>query len=636
MENSGSTSSPDVTLAVSLAAQGDLAGARRLCLRVGSTGQDPETLHLLASLAAVEGDLRTAETLLLQALAKTPEPGWHRDLGVIYAAGEQWHAAAQSFAESGLMAADCSTLTLYGRSLFETGQFEAAGAAARQALALESDCVAALELLASTQVKLSRNDLELVTRQRILELRPDNSEAHAQMGAAYCQAGELESGTSCLRRAVALDPSCRNTHSALLNALLYDPDLSQETLRGEHIAWARRHCVPAAGWDFQRLPSPARKLRLGYISGEQASAPSFQFLTSIFRNHDPDRFETFYYQAAPSDEERSAAYRRYFSEWRDVFHLTGSEVVEAIRRDSIDILVDTGGHYGNHVLPILAQRPAPVQVEFPSYPCTTGVGQIDYIFTDEWTCPREQAAQYAEQPYCVPSGYLVFQSPDRAAPITPLPALRNRKVTFGVFQRPAKVNHGVWDAIAQVLLRVPNSRLLVHFSSRDLDIEDSQARERVRTALEARGVSRRRARFRGALPSGEHIDLMAEADIALDTFPYNGQTTTCECLWMGVPVVVLEGVSHVARVGSALLNRIQLQDWVAKSPEEYVEIAVRKALDVEGLASLRARLRGQVEASSLVDGPRITKEIEDAYWWMWQCWCAHSMKEELCQPVLMS
>jgi protein O-GlcNAc transferase len=638
MEHSGSTSCPDVALAASLAAQGDLAGARRLCTPIGSTDRaGPETLHLLASISAAEGDLETAEESLLQALAQEPRPSWHRDLGVIYAAGEQWHAASQAFADSGLMdTTDCSTLSLYGRSLFETGQFAAAEDAASQALALESDCVSALELLASVRVKLSRNDLEIVTRQRILQLRPDDASAHAQMGAAYCQAGEFEKGITHLRQAVALDPSCRRTHSALLNALLYDPDLPKETLLDEHVSWARRHCEPHAVSKFPNLPSPGRKLRVGYISGESTSSPSFHFLISIFNNHDPHRFETFYYRAEPSDDETSAAYRQSFSEWRDVFHLPESEVAELIRRDCIDILVDTGGHYGSQVLTVLAHRPAPVQVAFPNYPCTTGVAQIDYIFTDSWTCPRELGTQYVEQPYHLPSGYLVFQRPEGAAPVTPLPALQNGTVTFGLFQRPAKVNGRVWDAIAQVLLRVPDSRLLVHFSSGDLDIERSRTRERVRSALESRGVSPRRVHFRGALASDEHIAFMAEADIALDTFPYNGQTTTCECLWMGVPVVALQGISHVARVGSALLNRVGMQDWVARSPEEYVEIAVRKALDIEGLITLRAKLRDQMAVSSLLDGPGITREIEDAYRWMWQRWCSNFAKEELCQPAVIS
>jgi predicted O-linked N-acetylglucosamine transferase (SPINDLY family) len=199
-----------------------------------------------------------------------------------------------------------------------------------------------------------------------------------------------------------------------------------------------------------------------------------------------------------------------------------------------------------------------------------------------------------------------------------LPANRNGSITFGVFQRPAKLNSHVWDAIAEILKQVENSLLLIHFGSADLNSKTSASRLRLMAALESRGIDPARASFRGQAPFNAHMRQISTVDIALDSFPYTGQTTTCECLWMGVPVVTLAGNTHVSRVGAGLLMRAGLGDFVASDVAEYIRIAVRTASDLPALAALRKGLRRRVKASTLVDGARLAREVEAAYMWMWQ------------------
>jgi predicted O-linked N-acetylglucosamine transferase (SPINDLY family) len=301
--------------------------------------------------------------------------------------------------------------------------------------------------------------------------------------------------------------------------------------------------------------------------------------------------------------------------------MTDASAAQAIRDDRMDILVDLSGHFAFHRLGVFAHRPAPVQVSFPHYPGTTGSDCIDYLLTDIWTTPQGCEDESSEKPYRLPSGCLVYKAPPDREPVTDLPALSNGYVTFGLFQRPGKLHAAVWDAIAAVLAAVPDSRLLMHSSSRELDEEGSAQRARLLKPLEDRGIAAARVLFKGPRPTEQHLAIVAEADIALDTFPYNGQTTTCDCLWMGVPVVTLRGNSYVARVAPALLDRLGLGDLAADSADGYVRRAVELASHTEEIARLRRSLRERMKNSSLTDGSRLAVEIEAAYRSMWREWC---------------
>jgi predicted O-linked N-acetylglucosamine transferase (SPINDLY family) len=302
-------------------------------------------------------------------------------------------------------------------------------------------------------------------------------------------------------------------------------------------------------------------------------------------------------------------------------HALGDDEIESvIRRDGVDILVDLSGHFQHNRLTVFTRRPAPVQVSFPNYPGTTGVEEIDYILTDRWTTPEGSESEYAEEPYRLPSGYLVYRY--AGVPLTPLPAASNGYLTFGMFQRPGKLHKGVWAVITETLRRTPESRLLIHFGSAELDEEGSGQRERLLGILKDGGVGTERIVFRGSRISPEHLAVVGEADIALDAFPFNGQTTTCDCLWMGVPVISLRGQTHVSRVTPALLDRLDLGELAAETPAGYVEQALRLAGSLERLAALRAGLREKMQERWMTGGSRLAQEIEQAYRTMWRRWCA--------------
>jgi len=262
-------------------------------------------------------------------------------------------------------------------------------------------------------------------------------------------------------------------------------------------------------------------------------------------------------------------------------------------------------------LPLFQERLAPVQIEFPCYPGSTGARHMDFILTDRWVCPKGNERQYTEQPIWLEPGYLPYEAPHSPV-ITPSPLNQNGYITLALLQRPAKITRELCDAIAQIMARTPHSRLLVHYATPELDIEHSAARRHYQQLLDSRGISAKRLLFRGPAPLCEHMKIVATADIALDTFPYNGQTTTCECLWMGVPVVSQAGDRHVARIGWQTLDRIGRGDLVAHSWKEYIDKVVTLAHDPGRLDSLRSSLRGTMRGSRLMNGA-VRRSIEAEY-----------------------
>jgi predicted O-linked N-acetylglucosamine transferase (SPINDLY family) len=247
---------------------------------------------------------------------------------------------------------------------------------------------------------------------------------------------------------------------------------------------------------------------------------------------------------------------------------------------------------------------------------------MDYRITDQWADPVGLTeSHYCEKLLRIPGGYLVYQPPDDAPSVAVLPAAASRYVTFGFFQTPLKLNRGVFDALAATMLQVPESRMLFHYMVGDFDRPERLARQRIENAMDERGIDPARLVFRGPLPLSDHLALISQTDVALDAFPFSGQTNTCECLWMGVPVVTLAGARFSARVSAAILSRAGLSDWVATTESEYAEIASRQALNLPALLELRRTLRNRFAASPVLDGARVVRELEVVYRQVWRVWC---------------
>ncbi len=407
--------------------------------------------------------------------------------------------------------------------------------------------------------------------------------------------------------------------SAILMMLHYDPAVTPVMLRDGHCEVQRLHGGLPRNTDFANPRDPERRLKVGYVSADFRTHSVGYFLSAIFREHDPAAVEIFCYSGCADEDEQTSFFRSRAAEWRSIIGMSDNDLVATVRQDRIDVLVDLSGHTNGNRLAVFAQRPAPVQVTWLGYPDTTGLAAMDYRLTDAIVDPPGVADSLSsERLIRLPDGFHCYTAPESAPHVAPLPAAELGVVTFGSFNNLVKVNGNVLDLWANLLKHVPGSRLLL--KHRWLGFADM--RVRMRDLFERRGVAHDRIELAGKLEStAEHLAAYGGVDIALDTFPYNGATTTCESLWMGVPVVTLAGDRHAARVGASLLTRVGLQDLVAESPEAYVEIAARLAADLPALSRLRAGLRGRVAASVLCDGARFTRQLEAAYRTMWRDWC---------------
>ncbi len=354
-----------------------------------------------------------------------------------------------------------------------------------------------------------------------------------------------------------------------------------------------------------------RPLRVGYVSADFGFHVVSFFLEPVLAAHDRRVVEVFCYFAGNRHDAQTARTRSHAAVWRDIGGMDDATALQIIRADQLDIAVDLSGHTGGHRLPLFAQRIAPVQATWLGYPNTTGVPAMDFRLTDAWADPPGTSEfLHTETLVRLPSGFLAYQPRSEVPDVAPPPFRTRGHVTFGCFSNPAKLSDTCLALWAGVLTATPGSRLLVKAKG----LGDARAEARFRDRFAAAGGDPARLDVSGWAEDFErHLRRYADIDIALDSHPYHGTTTTCEALWMGVPVVTLAGSAHVSRVGVSLLARAGHPEWVATDRGDYVRIAAGLASDRDALAGHRAALRGELRTSALTDVLRLARALENAY-----------------------
>ncbi len=443
-----------------------------------------------------------------------------------------------------------------------------------------------------------------------------------QLGLAqsYAALGKLEDAVASFRRVLELGPASAAAHSAALFSLHYDPALDPAALAAEHRRWAARHTAPLtpARRDWPNARRPERRLRVGYVSADFRRHPVAYFLAPVLAAHDRDSVETICYSGAIRADEWTERLRASAALWREVCPLSDAELARRIEEDQVDLLVDLAGHTAGHRLLTFARKPAPVQLSWLGYFNTTGLASIDYLIVDDHLAPPGEPAPFTEQPLRLGRCYLCYRGPEDAPPPGPPPSAASGRVTFGCFNSLSKIGFRVVALWAEILGRLPSARLLL----KNAGFDDESARRVYLDEFSRRGVGAERLELAGRSSQAELLDGYSRVDVALDPFPYNGGTTTCEALWMGVPVITLAGDLVVSRVGGSILSAAGLDSLMAGSPADYVERAVALASDAEELARLRAGLRERVASSELGDCAGFTGKLEDAYRSVWRDWCA--------------
>ena len=538
-------------------------------------------------------------------------------------------------------------------TLGQLGRIGEAETACRQALAINANHAGALDNLAVALVGQTRYvEAEVICR-RLLTLAPNYARAWNALGVVLGHQRRVEEAESACRNAVRLDPNlaeaCNNLGMALRdqgrveeameyfvkavealpgfaaagsNALCcaqYLPDVTPERLLEEHMKWDRQHAEPLrSSWPAHSNDrDPDRPLRLGLISMDFGFHPVGQFTVRLLEAL-RGRCHTICYSSRRNPDLLTDRIKRACDEWCEAAGLLDPDLAERVRADRIDVLFDLSGHTAGNRMLAFARKPAPIQVTWMGYTGTTGLAAIDYLLADAHQVPPGAESYYREKVLRFDDDYICFEPMDNVPDVGPLPALAAGHVTFCSFNNPAKAGREVIRLWSRVLNRVPGSRMILKFNG----FGARSTQERYSAWFAESGVDPARIEFSGWSDRGDLLAQYNRSDLALDTFPYSGGLTTCEAMWMGVPVVTCPGRTFASRHSLSHLSNAGLTEFVARDHDHYVQIAVDAVKNLDRLAKLRAGLRQQVAASPICDGRRLADNLLALLRQAWREWVA--------------
>ena len=453
-----------------------------------------------------------------------------------------------------------------------------------------------------------------------IDARPDFAQAHYNLGFLLSHVGRHSDAIARYRMAIAIDPDFGFAQENLLYGLNFDPTQTIASITADHRAWGARLAgvARAGGGGIACSRDPARRLRVGYLSPDFRGHSVAYFFEPLLARHDRGQVEAWCLYAGTAADATNARLRGLSDRWIDCAQMTDDELARRIRAEGIDILVDLAGHTRGNRLAVFARRPAPIQVTWLGYPTGTGFDAIDYRLTDGIVDPPDEASPGAETLVRLPHSYYCYRPPVESPPVGALPALAAGHVTFGSFNHTAKCSDATLALWGRLLSRLPGARLKL--KSRNLAEEGMRAHFRARLA--GVGVAAERVSLVGwEAATANHLAHYDTVDIGLDTWPYNGATTTCEALWMGVPVVTLAGNTHASRMGASILAAAGAADLVTTTPDAYVDRCVALAGDLPQLGTRRDGLRNTLRGSPLMDEAGFARAVEARYRDMWRAWC---------------
>lgn len=599
--------------------QGDLAGATTAYRNaLECDGRRPLTLVNLGVCLCGLRRLEEADSVLERAAGldpALPEAAFNRG-NALLGLGRARDAAEQYRRALALRPGYADAQVNLGNALRELGEAPAALAAFEAAVRIDPGCSAALNNAGGLYRSLGRlEDAERALREALAmdEARPATLN---NLGNVLRDSGCLAEAIACFRRAVHLDPADAVAHSNLAYTLAFQ-ETDGRAILAECLRWNARHgaALFPVGRVYPNDPSPERRLRVGYVSGDLRDHCTAQFTLPLFERHERTAFEIFAYASVVRPDAHTRRFQHEADGWRDVAHLTDEELAGVIARDRIDLLVDLGMHMSNGRPLLFARKPAPVQLAWVAYPGTTGISGMDYVLSDPRLAPPELWSDYSETVFNLPDTFWCYDPLADGPPVSELPSLAGGPVTFGCLNATCKITDRAMELWGRVMAEVKDSRLLVM-------APNANHRQFLLDRLSAHGVAPARVEIQPFRPRTEYLRTYHRIDIALDTFPYNGHTTSLDSFWMGVPVVTRVGRTAVSRAGLSQLHNLDLTELAAETDEGFVAAAVRLASDRPALAALRGELRTRMQGSPLMDTARFARHMEDAYRELWRRWCA--------------
>jgi len=586
-----------------------------------------DALHLLGVLAHQAGRNVDAVALLRGAIASKPQSAeYHSNLGVVLTAlgrvDEAAVACRQALALNPNFAEAHYNL---GNALRDAGRFDQAADAYRQALTIKLDYPQAHNNLGNVLREMGEFDQAESAYRDALFFKPDDAHARSNLANALKDMGRLDEAIDAHRLAVETAPTSAEIHSNLILTLHYAANADAGVILSECRRWNTRHAEPLRERvrQHENDRSHARPLRVGFVSPDLRTHSVACFLLPLLEVRDKKVVHATCYATATKTDAVTDRLRAASDAWYSLVSLSDDRAAQRVREDQIDILVDLSGHGANNRLLMFARKPAPVQITYLGLVGTTGLATMDYRLTDSFVDPSEGESFGTERLIRMPDTAWCFAPLSGRPPISQLPAVTNGYVTFGSFNSLAKVTPDVLDCWVRILQQVPGSRIIL----KDVALRAAEVVARTRRFFIERSIGPERLELliddRSQL---QHLSQYDHVDIALDTFPCPGMATTCEALWMGVPVITLAGLHDRSRVGASLLTNAGLPEFVASTPEAYVQFAATLGADLSRLANLRTTMRERTQQSALMDGQRFAHALESSLRDVWRNWCEQHPK----------
>jgi len=611
---------------------GKLREAEELCRRIlAQSPDDPQALHNLGIIALRSGHLEESVDLLSRAVASAPNvPQLRLSLSLPLIQLGRREQARQHLTEAiRLNPSFAPAHTNLGVLLTQERQWDEAQDAFRRAMELQPGNAVALCNLALATRQRGRLDEAIELYRQAIAADPKSAEVYNALGSALREAGRISEAVAEFRIATELAPASNEIASNFLYALYFDPQTSPEQILRDHQLWAARAArgkgdVPLLKRGTSPFPSTSgvplprsmhaggQRLRIGYVSPDLRHHVVGFFMEPILEHHDRKAFAIHCYTDVAEPDEVRGRLRSHADTWRDTARLTDQQLAQQICDDGIDILVDLTLHMRGNRLGVFAMKPAPVQITHLDYCGTSGLSQMDWCMSDwEMSPPGLNEQFFTEELLRLPDSYWCYRPSLTGPAVGALPAFESGYITFGSLNSCAKVNDRAIAVWSTILSRVPEARLAVHAMGGEIN---PSIRQRFVNA----GIASDRLSLHDMLPRDQYLALYNSIDIALDTFPYAGGTTSLDALWMGVPVVSLVGTMPTARTGLTLLKQVELQQLAVQSVEEYVEKAVGLSRDFDALSALRSELRQRLKRSPAMDEERYTRNLEAAYRSAWE------------------
>ncbi|WP_169149042.1 tetratricopeptide repeat protein [Azoarcus sp. TTM-91] len=510
------------------------------------------------------------------------------------------------------------TLVRYINMEVNRRSFEQAEILARRAVALAPDYALACQAMALVLLSTRRGEEAIPYLERAIKADPKFGGAYQDLGYAYFNQGRLADAIQTSQLAVDNNPDHPPSYSNLLFFLTHDYRLSPEAVLDKHLEFGRRFETQLLGTHrpHDNQPEPERRIRLGFVSADLYNHAVATFFEPVLARLDKTQFELFAFHNTVKFDEVSERLKQNFNYWVSVAHVSDKDLAEIIRACRIDILVDLSGHTAGNRLLTFARKPAPVQITAVGYADTTGLKSMDYFLTDRYIAPPGQLDGLFSEKLLRADSATSFTFADDAPPVAELPALRNGYLTFGSFNRPGKITAPTLDLWAGLLNRIPAARMLIG------SVDSNTIQKQLESEFEARGVAPSRLRFMGRAKMRRYLAAHADIDVLLDTVPYNAGTTALHSVWMGVPILTLQGRRLVSNLGASVMSKIELPEFIGVDEDDFIAKGVALAQRPECLAEIRLGLRQRLVATQLFTPECAARSWERAFREVWRSWCS--------------